>query len=467
MEGGPSVDRKPDLAGKVLELSLRDAAERAGTLSLIFALLFGSYGFTSLDFINRFDPSVTLWQNVVPRLFFCALPFFLLGLFIKKSNASDLTKFNAWVFGFPVILHVTAWIHIWPIALWKSANILTYVNEANLFLYGAVFAGVGPPRRYLVRFCAGLVAIFILPLFVVAFLTWDKVILNLLIGDTFLSLSTSIFVSHMIDKLRAEVAYYKLEKEMAASQFLGPVLSKAIFENQQNRLERVRCRGYIVCIDIRDSTTLQSEFGERWLEFRKRYFALVSQCVSRNHGYIQKTVGDCHVINFGVMDYGVDLSDIPGLESELERADDRRLKRASDSVFRFFDELFTAFEGLDRSQIEDRPISLGAGVDKGWVERGVQGDAATNSLELDVNGDPVNCANRLQEYSKYLKRDMEWGGSLLVISPFAADYISDFSSFLKHSTTDNPVRNYNGIKWVLSRKYGGAQRQRPPLKLAA
>jgi class 3 adenylate cyclase len=91
-------------------------------------------------------------------------------------------------------------------------------------------------------------------------------------------------------------------------------------------------------------------------------------------------------------------------------------------------------------------------MDKGMVERGVQGNQ--NQLELDVNGDPVNCSNRLQEYGKQIRSRFTPRSSLLVISPFASDYLKDYDAFTRIHTADYPVRNYHGqIKWVLVREY--------------
>jgi|GEM_PF-2547746 len=437
-------------------LAVQDAVRRAGMVSLVLATLFGSYGLTSIGFIQKFAPGTELWDNVWPRFIFSALPFLLLARHMKFGRESDTRKLIQWIVAFSVILHVAAWIQVWPIALYVSADILTYVHGANIFLFAIVFAGVAPPRKLLAPFVLILIFIFILPLFAVAYFSKDNVVFKLVISDSLMALGSAVFLNRVVDSLRQQLARLELERAAHASQFLGPVLSKAIFNNESARLERIRCRGFIVSIDVRDSTGLQQQFGQKWADFRREYFALVSKLVQKHEGYTQKTVGDCHVINFGIMDFGVDLSDIPGIEQELNRAEERRLQRASGCAFTFVDQLLGEFEHLSQKHFPNRPVRLGAGLDKGWVERGIQGDAS-HGLELDVNGDPVNCSNRLQEYSKFLREKLGWDASILVVSPFASDYLEDVRDFSRVMTVENSVRNYPGIKWVFVKRYSAAR----------
>ena len=276
-------------------------------------------------------------------------------------------------------------------------------------------------------------------------------LLTSVLNDSLIAFAASIFLSRSVDKLRCSLAKLELEKETEASKFLGPVLSKAIFENEAQRLKHIRCQGLVISIDIRDSTELQKKYRADWLTFRREYFAVASRLVGKHSGYIQKTVGDAHVINFGVMDYGVDLSDIPGIETDLARAEERRIVRASENAFSFLEEFFTETGRLATRHFPKDRVLLGAGIDRGILERGIQGDA-TQSLELDVNGDAVNCSSRLQEYSKIFLKDFP-ESSILVVSPYAADFLNDLRHFKRIPTLSNPIRNYSLIKWVLVRSF--------------
>jgi len=434
-------------------LLYRRAVKRAGLLSYFLGVGFGVYGFTSIGFIQHFSPEASVWSNTWPRLLFCSVPLFLLGLFSRYSNLSERVRLLLWTIGFSIVFHVTSWIYVWPLVLKGYPEILLYVGPANTYLFAALYAVVAPPVAVLGRFTLIVTSIFVIPLFIVTYLGHSAVVLQSVLNDMLLALSASTFLGWFVDKLHTDIAKFQLGKETEASKFLGPVVSKAIFSNEAERLKSVRCRGFILSLDLRNSTELQKTYSTQWLEFRKAYFALVGELVSRHNGYIQKTVGDAHVINFGIMDYGVDLSDIPGIEIELEAADNARLKRASHSAFAFIYDLFHRAHELSAQYFAGKSVLIGAGLDKGWVERGIQGSEAHS--ELDVNGDPVNCSSRLQEYSKLLLKEFP-SSSILAASPFASDYI-DVTEFKTISTVENPIRNYQSIKWVLVYSYSNAE----------
>jgi class 3 adenylate cyclase len=292
------------------------------------------------------------------------------------------------------------------------------------------------------------------PLFFIAFHSGNTMIGKTILNDTlFLGISAFVFGTS-IYKFRYMIAALEIKHEIQASKFLGPAVTRAIFEDSEGIFQEKRLRGFIVNLDIRDSTELQKTHGTNWLTFRKDYFALVSKVVSKHKGYIQKTAGDGHIINFGVMDDVVDLSGIPNIETEEARAEHARLERASNSAMACLDELFIEFFRVVAKHFGDESVRLGGGIDKGWVERGVQGDRQT-SMELDVNGDSVNCSARLQEYSKAVRGQFDAESSLLVLSPFASDYIPADKLILykRIETTRNPIRNYANIRWVLVREF--------------
>ncbi len=435
---------------RLLEYTLRDSVERAATLAKLLSIPFLLYSINSIDFIRRFEPGVSFAANFWPRMLAGSLPLLLLGWFTRRSALRDTAKLLLWITGFSLILHASAWIHIWSIALHRDGTILTYAQPANVFLAAIVFATIAPPRRMLVYFSLIFALLFELPLCWIAYQSHDEVVFTTVLSDTLCSLAYSILIGLTVNRLRERIAMLEFEKEREASRFLGPVVSKAIFHGDGGMLERVRCVGFVISVDIRESTELMQRHGDHWLNYRREYFKLVTRLAARHSGYIQKTVGDCHVINFGIMDYGEDLSDLPGIEAEIERAEERRLQRASDHAFAFVQELFVANHQMSARELQGETVLLGAGIDKGWVERGLQGDEAQN-VELDVNGNPVNCCSRLQEYSKELRQRHHWSASVLVVSPYATDHLPHFEQFIRLSTAEHPVRNFPGIHWILVR----------------
>ena len=439
---------------RIRELVLEDSVARAVIFSYFLVPVFTLYGITSIDFLAQFNPSITLWLNLWPRFLLNSLPIGFLGLIISKVNWSYRNKLFAWILGFSVIFHIGAWIHVWPLAISGKPVVLAYVNAANTYLFAFLYVVVSPPIRYVGLFTAVLFTVFIAPLFVLAYWCGDMVIFKLLVNDSVFTIMSGTVICSMVQTIRVKLAVLEMHRQEDASKFLGPVVSKAIFQDREDLLGTKKKRGFVVSIDIRDSTELQKAYKDRWLDLQTSYFSLVTRSVAKHNGYIQKTIGDCHVINFGVMDEDADPSDIPGIETEVATAEDRRLQRASDSAFKCMDEIFSQFSKVTENLFPEVAIRLGGGMDKGIVERKIQGDQSL-LLELDVNGEAVNCCSRLQEYSKEIRSQFDLDSSLFVISPFAADYVNlkQMTGFKKLSTQEKQIRNFPNIRWVLVREF--------------
>lgn len=442
----------PEVEFKLEENGLRNAVERATVLSFLLSICFVAWGAVSINIVQRFSPEISFWSNFWPRVLFNGLPLLLLGLFLKRSQISLKKKFTLWIFTLASVMQIASWIYVWPIALSKSVEILVYVNPANVYTFVLIFAFIAPPPKYVFAFTSVLSAIFVVPLFIISFMGQDKVISMIVVNDTTLSIIVGVVMSQLINRLHSKIAKMELEKEEHAKQFLGPVISKAIFEGQSELLTKKKARAFVLTLDVRDSTELLQKYGDRWLAFRREYFNAVSALVKKSGGYIQKTMGDGHIINFGVNE-GVDLSDIPGIEREVAEAEEHLMQHYSRVTFRCIDDIFEKFSVLAEQHFPGENIRLGGGLDKGLVERHVQGTDGT--LELDFNGSPVNCSARLQEYTKTLVHQHEANASLLAISPFASDYISkeEFLHYKKIDTQQIPVRNFSGIRWLLVKEY--------------
>lgn len=442
---------------RIEEKMLSRSVSRARGLTFFFSMLSIVFGFTSMGFITKFDGSVTLASNVLPRLCFGFLPLLGLWMFLERSKAKNATKLWIWLIWNCVVFDIQASIHVWPIAWRGNPEILFYVHATNCAIFAAILLTLALPTTHLIKAWLMILAISYVPLFVVAWQAGDSDFFVSIVTESIFILGSAGLLSQSAYRVYLQLAKLEIEQEDTATKFLGPVVSSAIFQGQKRLLEKTVRKGYVVSIDIRDSTELQKEFRDRWLNFRRDYFALVSKAVSKHNAYLQKTVGDCHVINFGMLDNDPDLSDIPGIEDDLARAEERRLAHVGQDAFNCLDMIFTDFAQLVSKYFPYRLVRLGGGIDKGLLEKAVQGDE-NHWLELDVNGEAVNCSNRLQEFSKTLKDQFAPGASLLVISPFASDYIENTQGY-RRVETRSEVRNYPGIKWVLVKEYASQKRK--------
>jgi class 3 adenylate cyclase len=448
--------------GRIEERTLGDSIDRAIFFSKLLAPVYFFYGFTSHEFLVRFDETISLWSNIWPRLIFNVIPTLLLSWFTKNSQLSNTKKLIFWSIGFATIFHIGAWIHVWPLALDGHPEILTYVHAANIFLFAFAYLVVTPPRSFIISFSVILTLILVVPLLLVAYAAGDAVIFRLTLNDCIFTITSAIFISITIDRLRSRLAFLELQREEAAKMYLSPVVSKAIFEGKKELLAERKQKGFIVSMDIRSSTPLQNEYRDDWLKFRKAYFREVSIIIAKYRGYLQKTVGDRHVFSFGVVDPDIDLSDIEGIETELKFAEERRLRGVSDRAFGCLNEIFEKVVTLGPQFIPQTTIRIGAGIDKGEVVCGVQGDEDTG-LEFDINGASVNLSDRLEAFGKSISHLFNQDESILIVSPFASDYLSEEALRHYHRVSlDDPrvksgIRDFPGVRWILARTWPHAK----------
>jgi NAD(P)-dependent dehydrogenase (short-subunit alcohol dehydrogenase family) len=88
--------------------TLKDAVERAATLSYILAVAFAAYSINSIEFIQRFDPSVSFMDNFWPRIVVGSLPLGILGWSMKHSPFSYKRRLILWIVAFSAILNASA-----------------------------------------------------------------------------------------------------------------------------------------------------------------------------------------------------------------------------------------------------------------------------------------------------------------------------------------------------------------------
>ena len=67
-----------DLHTLAVQTELKDSVNRGVLFSFLLAPISMIYGFTSYEFISRFNPTLRLWENVLPRLLLVRCYFFVL-----------------------------------------------------------------------------------------------------------------------------------------------------------------------------------------------------------------------------------------------------------------------------------------------------------------------------------------------------------------------------------------------------
>lgn len=442
----------------IFSRSLDEVFTRAVFLTALFAGVHAIFGFESYAYLSRFVADLTLFSNAMPRILFAALPVLCLAVWLKKTKRRTVAALYFWFVGYTTSFQVTAWIHIWPTVLAGTSEVLIYVTSANTFVFMLTFSSLALPNRLIPGFLLVLGITFILPLWAVAYLSKDPVLFAHVASDTFLAVTTGVIIGGIGNYLRVRILKLELKQMSSTEKFLGKTVSRAIFEGREDLLERRTKKGFILALDIRGYTQMiQTNDAQKVGYFLNTYQAMVSDLVGQYGGFIHKTMGDGHLISFGLMDDDdVDLSEIPGIEAELKQADERRAQSALKrtilvvDMIAFNTELLAAEMGIPG-------IRLGAGLEHGDVELRVFGDTEYRR-EFDIFGNTIVRATRLQAHTKALLPQAPAGSSLLVASPIAMHYASaELRKKLSEVSTDGlPVRDCADLHSIWTRTYAPA-----------
>lgn len=444
----PTVDIK-----KIVENELyAQTVDRCFYISLVGIVSFLYLGFCSFSYLSKFDPSITFWGNIWPRIIFSCLPWLLLALYMKRSRASNKKKIIFWSIANGLIFNLTGWIHIWPLALSGHPETLLFVSGQNGAYFFGVWVMLALPTSITLHCLVIAITTLWAPFFLIASRTNSPIIFLTTANDTAGLILLGFIGGYFVSRLYKELATIKAEKQIEAAKFLGNDVYSAIYEDKHDLLKEETRTGYVLYIDIRNSTQMTTHYKNRWEAFGKAWMAAAAEIIPGNRGNLLKTGGDSLLITFGVFDEATpDLSDIPGLERDEISAENQRWKELTFHCFTCTHKLILKFQELSKLHFPDVPVKLGAGIDRGPIHRGVRGSA--QKMELDIWGDRVNCSARLQDYSKNVASNFEKDSSLLVVSPFAGDYLEDQNNFKTHLITDGGIKDYPGIKWVLVKEY--------------
>ncbi len=428
------------------------AVSRCFYISLVCLLSFFLFGFTSFHFLHEMDPSISLWNNTWPRILFNCVPWILIAIFLKKSKMPAKKKIILWTIFYGILFNITAWIHVWPLALSGHPDVLLYISGSNgAYFFGAWVILAVPPSIMLYCLIINILTIWV-PLYTVASQVNNSAVFYTLINDTAFLNILGFVGGYFVSRLYKELAVLKTTQQLETAKFLGNNVYSAIFEGKEELLKEETRNGYILFMDIRDSTQMTSLYRDRWETFGKEWMAAASKIVPAHRGSLLKTGGDSLLITFGVFDEApVDLSDIPGIEREEIMAEERRWKELTFHCFNCTHKLIEQFQLISDKHFPEHSLRIGAGIDRGPVKRGLRG--SEHKMELDIWGDRVNCAARLQDYAKNVATRFDADSSVLIVSPFACDYIDEKTDFRTTPVDGSGIKDFPGIKWVLAREY--------------
>lgn len=452
---------------KVDKLSLEDSSQldqkilsdlvgRSSTLCYFFAFAFTVYSFTSLDILRAFDTSLTLWDNLWPRVIFNGLPYLFLARWFGNHRVNSEKKAYVAMVMIPLIFVSACFIHAWPIMWQGGGELYTYVHGANVYIITMTLIIISPPARFLLIQITTFLLTFMLPLaFILNRWKENPTLVKTFVGDFSIIFLVTGFTAYQFFKLRLRVALSDFQTRKSARLFLGSHLAEAIYEEKKDFLKGYTQDGAILALDIRGYTNfVHNATPEVIKAFMQGYHELVAKTIGHWNGYIHKSSGDGHVISFGVMEREEDLAEIPGLESEQLSANERKMKHLLLHATRSFEEIVKGFDILKRQHGIGLPLLVGAGLSFGGIEVVIRGDDIYRK-ELDIDGESIVRAVRLESYSKYLNKSISDDSSFLVISP---EFERTIDEKLKvricyTQTQATAVRDYPWIKFVYYRQW--------------
>ena len=449
----------PESRARLVAQNIRGAVFRSALMSGLFAAAFTTYGFTSLEYIQRHQPNANLLSNVGLRFLFNGLPFAVLSLFLLRSKVGDRAKLRLWLIVFPLVINAASWIYVWPLMLTGNNTVYGPFHAANIYVFAICFIAVSPPNRYLLLLVASSIVGYWAPLLWVIRQSGDSVLLKLVALDVLHTTILNCLGSTMIYKIRVRLSKMEHQRQSDASKFLGDTVSNAIFQNRTHSLVNKKVTGVIAASDIRGYTEMMTKFPqEEVAKIMDGYHALMSEAVAKYGGFIHKSTGDGHIMTFGVMDEQVDLSDIPGIDEEAATAARNRnqsLVRAAASACR---EVMDGLAALVATSGLGVKISVGAAIDFGEMELRTIGNKQ-HRLEYDIFGRTVIRAARLEGHTKALRKNMFHDASMLILSDEAAQIGAETEHFIRVNTRSCPVRDFPEIQqlWVQLFWPGGVQ----------
>ena len=188
----------PESRTRLVAQNIKGAVFRSAIVSGLFAAAFTTYGFTSLEYIQRHQPDATLLINVGLRVLLNGLPFAAISFLLLKSKIGDRAKLLFWLMIFPLVMNAASWIYVWPLMLAGNAVVYGPIHGANLYVFAICFIAVSPPNRYLLLLVASSIIGYWAPLLWVIRQSGDSVLLQMVASDV---LHTTILILQLLDAL--------------------------------------------------------------------------------------------------------------------------------------------------------------------------------------------------------------------------------------------------------------------------
>ncbi|MCC6277796.1 MAG: hypothetical protein IT289_07780 [Oligoflexia bacterium] len=391
---------------------------RSGILFFAMSLVYPVFGLYLTPSIQKFDPTVELAQNVGYRIIFNTIPCLIMGGILIWSKLGTNLKTALNILMYPLIIHLAAWVYVWPLILQGQVELFYFVHAPNIFAITIWFIYSTPPFRVSIIMLAATVLFFQGPVIYVLYKGGAAPeILRLAINDSISAAVINIFCAVTGSNLRRRLAVEDVLSKNSTRKFLGAMVAEAIFERREDLLTEKRKKGFIVAMDLRGYSQLMITMQKEVFEaFMMEYSKLIYGASGRSGGYLHKSAGDGHILSFGIMNDDRDLSDIEELKWQANVAEDREKEEQVRKILDCLNEIEVEFEKLILKYSLKSKLKLGIGVSYGEVILKMMGNAEFR-LEYDIEGKAIVEAVRIETYTKELFKRSDHDSVIVLFSP--------------------------------------------------
>lgn len=209
---------------------------------------------------------------------------------------------------------------------------------------------------------------------------WDLIMGSILVM-TVMSFGANAVVSQIMNLIGAVLN--ETTAKIRLSKYFSPEVANLISSSSNSELKGTACHLSIVFVDIRGFTQLSSQLASaKVIELLNRFYATASSVIDRNHGILDKFMGDGFLAYFGYPNQSSNHAEL---------------------AIHFAIELQSQMLTLNAELAMEKlpPVKIGIGINTGDV---IAGNIGTlERKDFTIIGDSVNTACRIQELTKKLE----------------------------------------------------------------
>ena len=407
----------------------------------VASILYIVFAFESYFYISLYR-EISLLDNIWPRIIFCSIPFIILGVFVQRSKLSPNRKLSLWIPFYCIVNSVSGWIYILPTAS-EHPSLMLYFSSINSVIFVTIPILLNFTTRLMIQYITQFWLLFVIPLLLVVSSDRTMIIhtVQVFIFDTLLIFG----LQYSNYKIRYRKAAKIIDQDKKIGKFMDDIVYNHIKSGHDLDKLEFDNFGFLMAIDIRGYTNLFKNDKPKATGLIRETHKLVHEVIRKYGGRVHKTFGD------GFLCYFMENQE-QDVDEYINMGDSTQINRNHlfRDCLRSFDEIMSGFRKIKEGLDLPSDMDICAGIDFGLLTFVLVGDG--ESLEFDMFSDVLPRSNRLEEFSKVLRK-LHKPGSYAVISQ---DAFSFFDPSLlkieikKQITNLEPtlIRDYNEIECI-------------------